>query len=372
MRRLLRLCLTVLSFASLGVFVLSGLVILSSPLIGLTAERTIDGFAARIERALAREVDQAWVDDRLAVLLAAEERDWDDIILIETIAEEQGIAPSAGLVAQRDALFAEDHAPHRRALDCVSCSYDPANCESLGIMMACNLPLELFVVGDVTALGRNGIAYASGGAVDRLETGLAIVGLGSTAALVVTGGSSATVKAGATALRVAARMGRISRPFRDVLVREARALNIRWGEIDGYVVDITMRRGADIERVVDGAALERLRAIASDVGAISEATGPVETFALLRYVDTTGDLSRMRRVSEAVGPRTQAAYRVLGKQRLSRLAIRASDAAIAMASSFASFILSVIGSFLSGMNSVLMAALRRRAGPRENTGREPT
>ncbi|WP_055682807.1 hypothetical protein [Jannaschia rubra] len=201
--------------------------------------------------------------------------------------------------------------------DCGACMADVAQCASLSMIGACAVPFEMSPLGDLNALRREGTAYLAGDPVDEVNAGLAIVGLGATAAIAVTGGSSATIKAGTGLLRLARRMGSLTPELARLL-----RVPIRWDAVPGW-----LRGAAPLSDVTDVARLERLGTVAADFGRVREATSTAEALRLARHVDGPEDAARLARVAEAAGPRTTRSFAVLGKARVFRATVRLSRAA---------------------------------------------
>jgi hypothetical protein len=185
--------------------------------------------------------------------------------------------------------------------DCASCAVDITTCRSLALVSACTLPFEMSPLGDLNALRRAGADWLNDADVDEVEVGLATLGLGATAATIASGGSSATVKFGATMLRLARKMGAMPTG----LMRALRAAATAGDE---------------------GVALTRL---VTDIGRVRDGTSTAETLSLLRLADTPDDLARLARLAEAAGPDTRKAVEVLGKARAFRLLTRLSDLTVA-------------------------------------------
>ena len=259
----------------------------ANPLTRPFAERTEAEIAVAVDAALARTVDGPWLDRELSAAVAAE--DYDRIESLLRLADARGIAPSDRPAAEA----ALDGATG--ALACTRCALIPDACTSLAQVLSCNLPLEMTPVGDVAALTRNGAAWATGGEVDELEAALAGAGLAATGAVLVSGGSSAGVKAGATLIRVGRRAGAIGRGLSDDLLRLART-----------------------DRAAFGAAATGLRELRAGLGT-------ADALAILRHADDAAEAARLSRVAKAVGPEARPALAALGKARVLRLTVRLSD-----------------------------------------------
>ena len=261
----------------------------TNPFAAPFVDRSAADVALTLERAVRRTASAAWIEAALADAVARQDADRAAMLLglADDLGRDVPRDAAAALVASRDGWGA-------RVADCVACMADAAACPSTAALAACAVPFELSPLGDANALRRAGMAWAGGDEVDRLEAGLAAVGLGATAALVVTGGASATVKAGAGLMRTARRMGTLPLP----VVRLARSA------------------------VRDPAARAALRAMAGDLGRIRAAAGTADALRLMRIVDGPQDAARLARVAEAAGPRTARTVAVLGKGRALRATLR--------------------------------------------------
>ena len=246
-----------------------------------------------LERAVRRTASAEWITGELAA--AVEARDSDRAAMLLALADELGRQVE---VAEAEALVASRSNWGAFASDCAACMADVGTCPSARALAACAIPFELSPLGDANALRRAGTALALGEPVDRLDAGLAAIGLGATMAVVVTGGTSAGVKAGAGLMRMARRMGTLP----PSLVRLARLA------------------------LTDGAARVRLAEVAGDLDRVRAATGPADALRLVRFVEGPEDAARLARLAEAAGPRAERTVAVLGKARAFRATVRISRA----------------------------------------------
>ena len=240
-----------------------------------------------------------------------------------------------------------------RTTACGACAVNIEGCETLAQLGACALPFELTPAGDVNALRRAGLAYASGAEVDRLDVGLALVGLGATGAVLATGGTSYTLKAGASVLRLARRMGTLT-PTLTARLTGLLGDAIRWDRMGDLA---RLRIGP--EAMVDVAKLDELATIGGALRRTSANTSVAETVSLLRHVDTVDDAAGLARVSKAMGPGTRGAFEVLGKSRVLRATLRISDLAIGAAAALYLLVLQV-ATFLAGRCGALCLRHMRR------------
>ncbi len=266
-----------------------------------------------LERMVRRTASPAWLEAALAEAVAAEDAERAEMLveLAGDLGRDVDTAATRALMAEADGWTAS-------AAGCAACMIDVATCPSVAQLAVCAVPFELSPLGDANALRRAAYAWSVGEEVDRLDAGLALVGLGATAAILVSGGSSATVKAGAGLLRLARRMGSVTPGLARVL-----EVPVRWGAVPGYVMG-----RATLAEVTDLARLDRAGAIAADLGRVREATSTAETLRLVRFVETPDDAARLARVAEAAGPRTARTLEVLGKGRAFRATVRLSRAAV--------------------------------------------
>ncbi|GHF64009.1 hypothetical protein [Seohaeicola zhoushanensis] len=289
------------------------------------AEPLVQATAVQAERALNRaltaRVNPAWLETEMAAALEA--GDLDRVETLELVAGDVGLAlPEAERVA---ALKAERSGWLAQAGTCGLCMADIAACPSVSHMMACGMPFELTPLGDANALRRAGMAMLEGEEVDRLEVTLAVVGLGATAAILVSGGTSTTVKAGATVLRVGRRLGTVTPEFLRLLTRLA-DVDLKPALLLPYA-----RGAARLDEVVDTAKLARIEGVAGDLARVAGNTSVGDGVLLLRHVDSAEDAARLAKVSEVAGPRTRGLFEVLGKNRVFRALVRLSDLALTAA-----------------------------------------
>jgi len=175
------------------------------------------------------------------------------------------------------------------------------------------LAADFTVVGDLRDLSEQFGLHQQGQPVNKLITTLAGIGVGLTAVTVGSGGVAAPVKAGASTLKLAARMNRLTRSFRDELMRiGARVFD--WQQF------LRLSKGADltsISRVAKQAynpqAARSLGALAEQANGIRKNTSVVDSIHLLKYVDNADDLRSVNRLSQRFGIHTRGVFRLLGR-----------------------------------------------------------
>ncbi|MFQ6547415.1 hypothetical protein AADZ90_005615 [Aestuariibius sp. 2305UL40-4] len=307
--RLLPIALTCLALAA---------ALNANPFARAFVDRTTDDLAAALDRATLRTVRAGAIPARLEQALV--DGDTDRIALLLDLAGTHDAVLPPDLRQRAEAAVIPEGWTET-ALDCGACMVDIASCERLSHIAACAIPFELTPAGDVNALRRAGMAAAQGEPVDEVDAALAVVGLGATAAVAISGGSSATVKAGATGLRLARRAGALTPTFAATLA-DAGRIGLRADRILPF-----LRGEAALDTVLDTARLARLQRLSGDLATVARHTSLADTLVLLRQVETAEDAARLARVANAAGPATRGHFELLGRSRVFRLAVRLSDLA---------------------------------------------
>lgn len=327
----------------------------TNPLAAPYVERSTEDLALTLERMVRRQATAAWIEADLAEAVAT--GDADRAAMLIDLARELGrpvdTSAAEAMLAARTGMMAAAH-------DCGACMIDVASCPTLTQLAACAMPFELSPLGDLNALRRAGFAWAAGAEVDAIDAGLAVAGLAATGALVITGGSSASVKAGTGLLRMARRMGSVT----PGLARALR-LPIHWDRVGPW-----LRGSASLEEVTDTVRLAAIGAIAADMGRVRDATSMAEALRLARLVDGPEDAARLARVAEAAGPRTTRSLHVLGKTRAFRATIRLSRAALGALAALwlvLAQLAAVLGARIGGALLRAMASQSSPAGPPRRT-----
>ncbi|MFB2595617.1 hypothetical protein ACEYYB_12295 [Paracoccus sp. p4-l81] len=296
-------------------------------------ERSADQARAALSRAMARAATPEALAARIEAALAAD--DADQIALMLAIADDQATPLPADLRARATERLAQDQGWMATAGACLTCMADIRSCRSLTLIGACAIPFEISPAGDVNALRRQGMAWASGDDVDEIEAALAGLGLAATAATVATVGGAAPIKTGVTALRVARRAEAISPGLNAALIRATR----------------------------EAGGAERLADMAGDVTRIARATSPAEVLGVVRLADDAPDLARLARLAEVAGPDSRKALTLLGKARALRVLNRVSTAAVAAIGLVALAAAQVTALALAALKLALRRALHHRPAP---------
>jgi len=318
-----------------------------NPFAAPLVERSIIGTQTVLARHMARIATPERLTGEVEQALTAD--DMDRLLIALTTATDQGITLPRPVMERALAQAEAAESPGRRLSDCAACAWDIKACATVAQIATCALPVEITPLGDLNALRRAAADYAAGGAVDRIDTGLALAGLAATGAILITAGGSATIKAGATALRLARRAGTLTPGLNRALLYNADALR------DASALPAWLAGGVPLEQVADTAKLARLARIAGNLGEIARHTSPGDAIVLLRHVDTADEAATLARLSRASGPQTRATIQMLGKARAFRATLRFSDLALAT--------LALLGALCAQIAALVLGLARRALRP---------
>ncbi len=335
-----------------------------SPFATPLVARADDEVRAALTRAMAREVDANWIVPRMEAAIAAQDLSQIELLVDLAITHEVAVPPALkdrlqNVVEAQSGILAT-------AQSCGACAYDIAQCPNLMLLGACGVTFELTPGGDLNALRRGAVAYASGEPVDRFDLGLALVGLGATGAVLVTGGTSYSVKAASGLLRVANRLGTLT-PQLTSRITGLLGDAVRWDRFADFAR--FQARPADL---VDAAKLGELAALGRSLERVRGNTSLADTIILMRQVDSAEDAARLARVSDVMGPGTRGSFEVLGKARVFRALVRLSDltlsalaALVLGAAQILTFLAQQLGNrLLRGARRGMARRASGRAGPR--------
>jgi hypothetical protein len=359
LRRWMRRGLTLALVASLALTLAAAARIWADPALSPYRDAAGDEVAAAVNRQLAR-LSPTTIPDRITARLAESPRNWIALDALEALATEQGQRLPPDLRTAFDAARAEDAGFFANAANCAACAYDPAAC-SLSNVFLCHAPIALTPIGDMAAITRGAIDYMAGEEVDRIDVTLAIVGLGATVTVVASGGTSLVAKAGASGLKLARNMGRLSPRLNATLARAATD-GVDW---------IALRRAGsmdDIAASLRADAFAPIVSIAADLERIRAASDTTTALHLLPLVDDATDATRLARATEALGPRVVARAEVLGKARLLRATVRITGTAYALTAGIVGLLLSAALLIGNALQSRLFAALRRATAETKDLG----
>ncbi|WGR74218.1 MULTISPECIES: hypothetical protein [unclassified Bradyrhizobium] len=175
---------------------------------------------------------------------------------------------------------------------------------------------DLFVIGDIRDVVREGKHLAMGEDTDRLVLGLAAVGLAVTAATYVSVGGAAPVRAGLTLVKDARKVGRLSEGLAAWAGRSAREV-VDTPMLQNAVASGSVLRPRETASAIRAAfRAEKAGALVrfgKDVTRVAEKTGTRGAMDTLRIAEGPKDVARAARLAEAQGSKTRAIIKLLGR-----------------------------------------------------------
>ncbi len=352
-RQLARAALSLILAGSLCLTGVNVYRISQNPAMRALVDRGTSEIVATSDRDMARHATPERVAERLETLLAEEKPNWLAIDAVADTATELGIAIPPELSTRMRLAREAESGMIASALKCAACAYDPGACE-LSAVLICQAPMVLTPLGDLAGVALESGHYLGGGDVDEINLTLSLAGLAAVGLLVVSGGSSATVKLGASAAKLARRMDLLSPKVTRMLAGVAHS-GVDWTRVRAA------RSGDDLIGALNPKVFAPLTEVLAETGRIAGKLDLTETLHVLRYIDSGDDARRLANASDALGRRMVGRLEILGKSRFLRATLKYSDTAWGvMAGLIGLFyaLASMVGSVLS---SVLMRALRRTA-----------
>jgi hypothetical protein len=175
---------------------------------------------------------------------------------------------------------------------------------------------DLFVVGDIRDVAREGKRLVDGEEPDRLVLGLATAGLAVTAATFATVGGAAPVRAGLTLVKDARKVGRLGEGLTRWAGRSAREV-IDAPLLQRALSKASLGRPGEAIAAVGGAfrvdKAGALLRVAKDDGRINAKLGTRGALDVLKIADGPKDVARAARLAEAQGGKTRAILKLLGR-----------------------------------------------------------
>jgi hypothetical protein len=175
---------------------------------------------------------------------------------------------------------------------------------------------DLFVLGDIRDVVREGKHLAMGEDTDRLVLGLAAVGLVVTAATYVSVGGAAPVRAGLTMVKDARKVGRLGEGLTEWAGRSARDMVDMPVLQNAVASGSVMRPGQTLTAIraaFDAEKAGALVRLAKDVGRVGERAGIRAAQDTLKVAEGPEDLARAARLAESRGGQTRAILKLLGR-----------------------------------------------------------
>jgi len=297
---------------SIAALVLLGWVVIPAALDAWDGLLARDDPAALTERGLESVLTPARLRSELEQALDADDADLAGSLLV--LADQQG-ARSPEDMRARYATATRPWEQFKRSVGEAKKGLLEGEADS-GAGLAGVVARDLSGYGDVVDLWREKEKILRGESPDRLTMALAAAGLALTGATFVSLGEALPVRTGVSAIRDAAKAGRLSRPMAaqisrilreavDVEKLAAGAAALGRFEIGG--LRAAARDAVRFERVAE------LRSLASDATTIARRAGLRAAQETLAAANNASELGRAARLAEARGGATRAVLKLLGR-----------------------------------------------------------
>lgn len=175
---------------------------------------------------------------------------------------------------------------------------------------------DLFVIGDIRDIVREGKHLAMGEETDRLVLGLAAAGLAVTAVTYVSVGGAAPVRAGLTLVKDARKVGRLGEGLAAWAGRSAREVVDTPMLQNAVASGSVLRPGQTLSAIKAAFRAEKAGALVrlgKDVTRVVEKTGTRGAMDSLRIAEGPKDVARAVRLAEVQGGKTRAILKLLGR-----------------------------------------------------------
>lgn len=185
-----------------------------------------------------------------------------------------------------------------------------------GAAVAGALAGDLVGYGDLRDLWREGEKFYRGEPYDEIVVGLAVLGLGASAATVSSLGLAGPARGGLTMAKAAKKLGRLSRGLTDVFRKvateavDSTAMRKAFGAARRLDLSGTRKMASEAVRP---AALDDVRRIGGDLGTILGKSGQRGALKAVNLAEDACEVGRAARIAERFGPKTMAVFTLLGR-----------------------------------------------------------
>jgi len=325
----------------------------SSPVISYVIDRQVVQIENRVKMQLLKFATPEHIALRLQEALQPVPADWEGIALLAEFSADNQVEIPQSLLDEIEARRQVERGEEERFLSaCYRCMKDSENCP-ISLAKSCDIAVELTPVGDVRSINTALDDWLAGRPVDTLETGLATVGLAATVGSLFTAGSAYSIKVGASTVKVARKIGSISKPLARFLRRNTKGL------LDFSRIPRDWRTNpSSIMAAVSVSKLSELKSLMLNLGGLRTNVGTAKTLRLLRAVEDGTDAHRLRLASDVLKADTPKALEVLGKNRLLKQTYKINPKFTRMAGTLLTFLGALLGLFWGTVTAFLSAILR--------------
>jgi hypothetical protein len=175
---------------------------------------------------------------------------------------------------------------------------------------------DLFVVGDVRDVVREGARLATGGEADEFVLGLAGVGLAVTAGTYATTGVAAPARVGLTVVKAARKTGRLGGEMATWMNHSLRQV-VDWTTLQRTISRATVAEPAaavrSMREAIRAEKAQDLVRFVGDVGRVQASAGTRAALDGLKLAEGPRDVSRIARLAAAKGGTTRAILKLAGR-----------------------------------------------------------
>ena len=283
--------------------------------IGFEAETLLaseDDPAAIADRALAKSFDRSVAIREIESALAAGDADLARSFL--ELARERDVLVDPALV-EKVALANAGVATAKRSLGSFARGLIVGEAEDVSGFAGTAVG-DLFVLGDVRDVVREGARLAAGGEADELVLGLACVGLAVTAATYATLGVGVPARVGLTAIKAARQTGRLGAGMAAWIGHSLREV-IDWTVLKRAVSRAAVAEPAAAARGIrEAVRVEKAQSLVrfvGDVGRVQASAGARAAIDGLRLAEGSRDMSKVARLAAAKSGKTRAILKLAGR-----------------------------------------------------------
>ena len=173
---------------------------------------------------------------------------------------------------------------------------------------------DMILYGDLRDLSIEGSRFAQGQPYDKLIFGMAAIGVGLSESQLFSFGATTLVKVGASIVKVAKKMGKLSRSFVWIATAKlSKAIDFKSLRRLDYSSPSAVKKEA--KKIAKSLNTPYLKKVFKNIDAIHKNTDSyADTIALLKYVDDPKDLQRVANISRKYKKNTKVVFKVLGKK----------------------------------------------------------
>ncbi len=200
---------------------------------------------------------------------------------------------------------------------------------------------DFTVVGDVRDLWEQYQLYTENKPVNQLVVTLAGVGVGLTAATLISSGAASPIKSGVSTTKMAARGNHLSPPFQQFLLKESSAVF----DYKMFMAAARSEKGMDgisqaALKAYNPQALKSLSQTADSVNNIRKSSSTVDALQSLKYVDNAGELARLEKLTAKYGTQSKGILKFLGKSALGTVRVlrKTTELLVSLISTLFSFV----------------------------------